>query len=157
ERPKAGGPGGASPDHIGERPGAGQGSERSPEEVAAAIAGPLRDILEEYRARATELAKADPPYPLGGVAALFDDTERQLIDALAGRELAALCDFVHDLFSRARADLGLERSAGSSRPRAIALVATRTPAPVALAAQEPRREPQRTASVVARIDAAIAL
>jgi hypothetical protein len=88
---------------------------------------------------------------------LFDDTERKLIDALAGNELAALRDFVHDLFSRARADLGLERSAGSSHPRAVALVAARAPASVALAVQEPRREPQRAASVVAWVDAAIAL
>jgi len=124
-------PAGAPPDQAvdrGRRPGEDSAHERSPEEVAAAIAGPLRDILAEYRARAAELAKADPPYPLEGVAALFDDTERKLIEALSGRELAALRASVVDFFIRAREALDIApRASAFARSGSLVLQAVLPP------------------------------
>jgi hypothetical protein len=81
----------------------------------------LRRILDEYRARAAELAKADPPYPRAGVADLLADTERQLLSALDGPELVALRDFVVDLFARAREALDREPAAGSAAYRESSL------------------------------------
>jgi hypothetical protein len=103
--------------------------ERRAREIAAAISGPLKRILDEYRARADGLAKADPPYPLAEVARLFDDTERKLIQALGDPELAALRASVTDVFAHARRALDIGPAAGavSSRAGSSQIVLVRLP------------------------------
>lgn len=80
-------------------------------EIADTITPRLEQILAAFREARKNLPVETAPtgqvYPRGAIAALLDDTERGLLEALPGNELTAMRDYVQDLFRQARVALGL--------------------------------------------------
>ncbi len=135
--PRPPGARGAAPE-ASENPRA---SERSQEEVGRQLLPALELARTELRRTASELGigVAGPPsvgYTRQQVSLLLDAMERQLVAALAGPELAAMRDYVHDLVGRARADIAAIPSAAAGAPpaarllRAVSMSRDAAPAPV---------------------------
>lgn len=82
------------------------------EELAGAIVPSLRQILAAFMEARASLpieigATGMEVYPEGAVISLLASTERDLFQALGGRELTAMRDYIQRLFSDARASLGV--------------------------------------------------
>jgi hypothetical protein len=99
--------------------------DRPQEEVAAQILSGLEPIRAELARRmaSLETVRPDPAGPVlvsaTAVARLIDDMERELLAALWGQELAALCDYVRYVCQGLRQALHLPATtAGAAPPRA---------------------------------------
>ncbi|HVR07518.1 MAG TPA: hypothetical protein VMW75_05675 [Thermoanaerobaculia bacterium] len=104
-----------------------QAPERSQEEVAGQIIPALERAREELRRTATELGIGLPAQPGAGyepqkVYHLLDQMEQRLTAALAGPELAAMRDYVRDLFAKARAEIAALPVVAAGPPSAAHLV-----------------------------------
>jgi hypothetical protein len=120
-----------------------QAPERSQEEVARQIIPALERAREELRRTATELGIGLPGPPGAGyepqkVYFLLDQMEQKLVAALAGPELVAMRDYVHDLFAKARAEIAaLPLVAAGPAPAArLAWAVFRGSSPAAAAGEE---------------------
>jgi hypothetical protein len=111
---------------TGTEMGSSQAGERSQEEVARQIIPALERAREELRRTATELG-IGLPSPQGGgyepqkVYFLLDQMEQKVIAALAGPELVAMRDYVHDLCAKARAEIAALPLVAAGRPPAARL------------------------------------
>jgi hypothetical protein len=111
--------------------------EQRARQVADEIAPGLAEIRARFAREAAILEKQSAP-AAADVARLLDRAEREVRDVLNAPELAALRDAVSDLFTQARAALGLGRAAEraaafSTAPRAAIF----TPGSAAAAVQAP--------------------
>jgi hypothetical protein len=101
--------------------------ERSQEEVASQIIPALERAREQLKRKAMELGigLSGPPsagYPRQNVALLLDAMEQQLTAALAGPELVAMVDYVHEVFREARAEVAALPATAAGGPTAARLV-----------------------------------
>jgi hypothetical protein len=105
----------------------GKEKERSQEEVASQIIPALERAREQLNRKAMELGIGlpGPPsagYPRQNVELLLDAMEQQLTAALAGPELVAMVDYVHDLFREARAEVAALPATAAGGPTATHVV-----------------------------------
>jgi hypothetical protein len=99
--------------HVGPREAPQEESEETEtkaRETAALLVPRLEQILaafQERRQRLQTAAAGAQEYPRQAVAALLNDTERDLLQSLTGPELTAMRDYVQNLFKQARLRLAL--------------------------------------------------